>query len=170
MSQTISLSMWAAEYFWQAFTTLSKGYRIEFEKDKFSGLDPSALMLLSRHFRTHPLHNYLVSGLYGFSSRPFSSRMHFFCRSMLNCFGTVSIPPCYTITCALYLQISFGCVFMTVVVALGQAAKFTLTCFSSFVWCWIFFSLLALLCFTLAFNMVFRPQFVKISIKHRYPR
>ena len=58
MLQTISLSIWAAKYVWQASTTLSKV--IKFERDEFSGPDPRVLLLLSCHFRTHPLHHYFL--------------------------------------------------------------------------------------------------------------
>ena len=50
---------------------------VEFERDKFPGPDPRVLLLLSRHFRTHPLLDYFVFGLYGFPSRPLSFRRSF---------------------------------------------------------------------------------------------
>ena len=63
-----------------------KCYLVEFEKDKFPGPDPSALLLLSRHFRSHPLPNYFVFGFYRFSSRSFSFRRSFCLHSaVLHC-------------------------------------------------------------------------------------
>ena len=89
-----------------------KGYLVEVEKDKFPGPDPSALLLLSRHFRTHPLHNYLVFSLYGFSSSPFSSRMLFFCRCLFwNCLHSAMLHDnmCFILIDFFRLRFHDGC-------------------------------------------------------------
>ena len=51
---------------------------VQLERDKFPEPNPSLLLLLSRHFRTLPLLNYFVFGLYGFSIRPL-------CEAVDNC-------------------------------------------------------------------------------------
>ena len=143
-----------------------KGYLAEFEKDKFPGLDPSALMLLSRHFRTHRLHNYLVFGLYGFSSRPFSSRMHFFL-SLLNCFDCLHSAMLHGNMC--FILDSFRLRFHDGSGSIWQRLKFTLTCFSSFLWYWIFLSLLALLSFILTFNMILPLHCMYLKFSSHFP-
>ena len=62
-----------------------KCYLVEFEKDKFPGPDPRALLLLFHHFRSHPLPNYFVFGFYRFSSRAFSFRRSFCYCLFWNC-------------------------------------------------------------------------------------